>query len=59
MKKQLTTQEAAEHLAISTARVRQLILTGRLPAKKWGRDWIIRARDLEAVQDRPPGRPRK
>lgn len=55
----LTTTEAADILGIKQARVRQLILAGRLPAKKHGRDWIIKERDLELVRIRKVGRPRK
>jgi excisionase family DNA binding protein len=53
------TKKAAEILGINDSRVRQLILSGRLPAKKIGRDWIIREKDLEKVINRKPGRPRK
>ena len=55
----LTTTQAADILGVKQARVRQLILAGRLPAKKHGRDWIIRERDLELVRVRKVGRPRK
>ncbi len=55
----LTTTQAADILKVKQARVRQLILAGRLPAKKHGRDWIIRERDLEPVRIRKVGRPRK
>ncbi len=58
--KYLTTKQAGEELGIGNARVRQLILTGRLKAQKFGsRDWLIRPRDLEAVKFRPTGRPPK
>jgi excisionase family DNA binding protein len=57
MGKTLTTKEAAEILNISTARVRQLVLSGRLPAEKFGRDLLIHERDLAMVADRRPGRP--
>jgi len=55
----LTTTEAADILDVKQARVRQLILAGRLPAKKHGRDWVIRERDLELVSVRKVGRPPK
>lgn len=55
----INTQTAAKVLGINNSRVRQLILAGRLPAKKIGRDWIIREKDLEKVIVRKPGRPRK
>lgn len=55
----LTTQEAAERLGISPIRVRQLITDGRLPARKFGRDYMIDESDLQLVEDRKPGRPPK
>ena len=55
----LTTQEAASELGIKPARVRQLILAGRLVAEKHGRDWLINPDDLDAVRIRKPGRPPK
>jgi len=59
MNKLLTTQQAAERLGISDARIRQLILNGRLPAQKLGRDLFIEESNLKLVSDRKPGRPRK
>jgi excisionase family DNA binding protein len=59
MNKLLTTQQAAEKLGISDARIRQLILNGRLPAQKLGRDLFIEESDLRLVSERRPGRPRK
>ena len=55
----INTKEAAKLLGVNDSRVRQLILAGRLPAQKVGRDWIIRERDLAKVADRKPGRPKK
>lgn len=55
----LTTEQAAEKLGVSVARVRQLILAGRLPAEKFGRSHVIRVSDLGLVEDRKPGRPPK
>jgi excisionase family DNA binding protein len=57
--KLLTTKQAAKALAVNDSRVRQLILSGRLPAQKFGRDWIIKEKDLKKVADRKPGRPKK
>jgi excisionase family DNA binding protein len=54
----MTTTEAASALGVNRSRVRQLILGGRLPATKIGRDWIIRRGDLALVKDRKPGRPK-
>ena len=54
----LTTAQAATILQISRSRILKLIEAGRLPAKKLGRDWLIRLEDLELVKVRRPGRPR-
>jgi excisionase family DNA binding protein len=58
--KLLTTTEAAARLGISASRVRQLILEGRLPAVKNGRDLWINEKDLKLVAKRKrTGRPKK
>ena len=54
---QITAPEAAARLGVTDTRVRQLILAGRLPARKFGRAWLIEASDLEHVRVRPAGRP--
>ena len=59
MSESLTTKEAAARLGVSPARVRQLVLSGDLPAEKFGRDLMIKESDLKLVEDRPMGRPRK
>ena len=54
----ITTTEAAERLGVSSARVRQLVAGGTLPAKKFGPVNVIKESDLELVRDRPGvGRP--
>lgn len=53
------TAVAAKRLGVSQDRVRALIIAGRLPAKKLGRDWFIDPEDLALVKNRKPGRPRK
>jgi len=55
----ITVQDAAARLGITRERVYKLIADGRLPALRFGRDWIIQEKDLERVKDRRPGRPRK
>ena len=55
----LSTNEAAERLGVTIGRVHQLIWQKRLPAKKVGRDYIIKESDLKLVKDRRPGRPKK
>jgi excisionase family DNA binding protein len=57
----ITNKEAAARLGISKQRVWQLIQSGKLPAQKVGRDWIIDVNDLRRpeIRNRKPGRPRK
>ncbi|MGI9311327.1 MAG: DNA methyltransferase [bacterium] len=47
MENYFTTAQVAEHLHVSSARVRKLIDDGRLPAEKHGRDYIFRRDDVE------------
>jgi excisionase family DNA binding protein len=54
----LSTTTAAARLGISARRVVALIDTGRLPAIRVGRSWVIRAADLAKVADRPNGWPK-
>lgn len=53
--------QAAAELAVSRFTVWKYIDSGRLPATRVGRDWIIRRSDLETFkgQRRKPGRPKK
>jgi excisionase family DNA binding protein len=55
----LTTRQAAERLGITPRRVQALVTTGRLPAIKFGRDYMIKEKDLKLVENRKVGRPRK
>ena len=50
------TEGAAERLGITSARVRTLILAGRLPAQKFGHINMIRETNLRRVEERKPGR---
>jgi excisionase family DNA binding protein len=59
MNKGLTSTEAAARLGISTARVRRLVLDGRLRAEKFGRDLVIYEADLESFERLKGGRPLK
>lgn len=59
MNKGLTTNEAAERLGVSPARVRRLVLDKRLPAEKFGRDLVFYEADLEAFERLKGGRPPK
>jgi hypothetical protein len=36
-----------------------MIVAGRLPAEKMGRDYFIKEEDLKLIADRKPGRPPK
>ena len=55
----ISTTEAADRLGITRQRVLQLIKAGRLPAVRFANLYMIRADDLEKVEDRTPGRPPK
>lgn len=59
MIKGLTTNEAAERLNVSPARVRRLVLDGRLRAQKFGRDLVFDEADLASFERLKGGRPRK
>jgi len=59
MSESLTSKQAAERLGVTSARVRQMVLDGTLPAEKFGRDLVIKSSDLVLVADRPLGRPPK
>jgi len=55
----ITTTEAARRLGVTPTRVRALIEAKRLKAFKYGREWLIDPKDLDAVKIRKVGRPRK
>lgn len=55
----LTTKEVAEKLGVKVRMVQLLIQSGRLPATKFGRDYMIREKDLRLVENRKVGRPKK
>jgi len=55
----LTTKEVAEKLGVTLRRVQAMIETGRLPATKFGRDYMIKETDLKLVENRKVGRPKK
>lgn len=55
----LTTNQVAEKLGISLRRVQALVTSGRLPAQKFGRDYMIKENNLKLVEERKVGRPRK
>ena len=47
MSKYFTTDEAATYLGVTPSRIRQYIAEERLPSEKYGRDHMIKERDLE------------
>lgn len=60
----ITTAEAAKRLKsaidgkpLKARRVLALITSGRLPAQRVGREWLIKVSDLSKVAHRKPGRP--
>ena len=62
MRKLYTTEAAAEFLGVTPARVRQLIVEGRLKSEKYGQDHLIKEPELQGYTvagKKKPGRPRK
>ncbi|MDT7807299.1 MAG: Helix-turn-helix domain [Acidobacteriota bacterium] len=55
--KLLSTAEAAGQLGVSRQRVLELIGEERLPAKKVGRAFVVRAVDVAKLELRSVGRP--
>ena len=55
----LTTKEVAERLGVKIRMVQLLIQNGRLPAAKFGRDYMVKETDLKLVENRKVGRPKK
>ncbi len=55
----VTTKEAAQILGITDGRVRQMILRGQLPAKRFGRALTLSRSDVESLRRRKAGRPKK
>ena len=55
----LSTSEAASRRGVSTARIKQYVKDGRLPATKEGRDLRFEEKDVDRIAVKPPGKPRK
>ncbi len=55
----LTVSEAAEKLGVHRSRVHVLIKQKRLPARQYGRAYLIEESDLKSVEERKTGRPPK
>ena len=54
-----TTKRAAELLGMTDSGIRRMIQRGKIPAIKYGHDWLIAEGDLENVKKSQAGRPRK
>lgn len=59
MSKMLSTIEFAEIMSITPFRVRQMIYDGSIKAEKIGRDWVINAKYVDVIKNRPERRGRK
>mgnify|MGYP006277221779 CR=1 FL=1 len=57
----ISTTEAAQIQGVVGSRIRQLILSGELPAQRVGRTWVLKRSDVESFKRKPRGgwRPRK
>lgn len=55
----VSVNEAAEIKGVTRQRILQYINDGRLPAQKFADVYMIRRQDLDAVELKSPGRPRK
>jgi hypothetical protein len=53
----LTVPDTAKILDVSPRRIRALIISGKIKAKKMGSSWIVL--DYSKALDRKPGNPRK
>lgn len=51
--------KAAALLGVTPRRVQALITSGKLRAQRIGRDYLIDPGDLELLERRPSGRPKK
>lgn len=55
----LTTNQVAERLGLTRRAVLAMITSGRLKAERFGAAWQINESDLEQIEYRKVGRPRK
>jgi excisionase family DNA binding protein len=44
----ITTRQASERYSLAPASIRQLLIDGRLPGVKMGRDWLLTPASVEA-----------
>jgi len=59
MSNKITTTEFAERVDLTAPRIRQLIMMGVIEAEKFGRDYMIDAKYIEVIKNRPERRGRK
>jgi excisionase family DNA binding protein len=55
----LSTIEFAEMMNVTPFRVRQMIYDGSIKAEKIGRDWVINAKYVDVIKNRPERSGRK
>jgi excisionase family DNA binding protein len=55
----ITTNEAAKKLGVHISRIHQFIKGNRLPAQRYGRDYLIDERHLAPLKGLKTGRPKK
>lgn len=56
---ELSLAEAAKRMNISRQRLTVLVQQGRIPARRFGKQYLIHASDLNRLTERKVGRPRK
>lgn len=56
---EMSIAEAAKRINISRQRLTLLVKQGRVPARKFGKQYLIRAIDLNSIAERRAGRPKK
>ncbi len=56
---EMSIAEAAKRINISRQRLTLLVKQGRVPARKFGKQYLIRAVDLNTISERKAGRPKK
>lgn len=61
MNQKLTTKEFAEQVGLTYGRIHQFIKSGEIEAERIGRDYVIDAKYVAVIKNRPErrGRPRK
>jgi excisionase family DNA binding protein len=55
---ELSIAEAARRINVSRQRLAVLVKQGRIPARKFGKQYLIRAVDLNGIAERKAGRPK-